>query len=255
MKWFTVLVTFACVLLVTVVATAILNYSSHLEFSQTGHAIWHIGAYVLAACCFTILVVILRGQIEQAIDQLQDRFTFVKSFILSLSLWATGGFLIFAAVLALLHLTQGSLRTYRILEGLIPLHAALFLAFIGSTHRHYRAFWIGFTVSLLMGSLGNDVNDHLKYFSESKQTTSPLYKQLKYASGSDSRMGQLPDSIRTDQTYNHLGINYGYRFSSLMLYVQLSRVVWAIFTGLLCGALVASFLSPVFKDSTAIAQG
>ncbi|MFY8073527.1 MAG: hypothetical protein ACOVNQ_17675, partial [Pirellula sp.] len=166
----------------------------------------------------------------------------------------TGGFLIFAAVLVLLHLTQGSLRTYRILEGLIPLHAALVLAFIGSTHRHYRAFWIGFTVSLLMGCLGNDVNDHLKYFSESKQTTGPLYKQLKYASGSDYRMGQLPDSIRTDKTYNHLGINYGYRFSSLMLYVQLSTVVRAIFTGLLCGALVASFLSPVFKDSTAIAR-
>ncbi|MFY8073528.1 MAG: hypothetical protein ACOVNQ_17680, partial [Pirellula sp.] len=86
MNWFAVLVTIACVLLVTVVATAILNNSSYLEFSQTGHAIWHIGAYVLAACCFTILLVTLREQIEQVIDQLQDRFTFVKSFLLSLSL-------------------------------------------------------------------------------------------------------------------------------------------------------------------------
>jgi hypothetical protein len=244
-KWFAILVMFASILLVTVVASSLLNRWSYLEFSKTGLVIWHSVAFLLLACCFAILVVTRLEQIHEVIDSLEDRITFVRSFILSLSLWATGAFLVFTVVLVVLHLTQGSLRTYRILEGLIPIQSALVLAFIGSTHGRYRAFWSGFAVSLLMGSMGTDVDEHLKYFAESKKTSGPAYQQYKYASGSDSSMGQLPSSIRTDKTFKHLGINYGYRYSSPMLYSQLSTVGWAICTGLLCGGLVACFLSPV----------
>jgi hypothetical protein len=244
-KWFASLLASSFVLLVLVVVTAILHNYSYLQLSKTGHVIWNIGAFLLIACCFTILAVILREQIREVVDRLEERVTFVKFFMLSLSLWATAGFLVFATVLVLMHITQGSLRTNRILEGLIPIQAALVLAFIGSTHRHYRAFWIGFTISLLMGSLGNDVDDQLRYFLESKQTTGLEYHQFKHASGSDYSLGQLPSSIRTDKLYNHLGINYGYRFSSLMLFAQLSTFGRAILTGLLCGGLIASFLSPL----------
>lgn len=215
--------------LITFCGAALINSNPSTSFPRLGQLLWQIGGYGMLACCFLTLFVIRRKKIQSFLSKAINQRAWLESSWITLVIRSLGGFLVVATILALVHLTLGSYRSFNIYFRFLPVLTAMVLALIGATSRESRAFWIGFATAMFMGGLGNDFDQYLRFMASGGNpiTTVPRI------SGSPAMLGRL-SGIRQIP---------GYSFEYGLLLAQIASFGWAIFSGLMCSFAVKFSLS------------
>lgn len=242
--------------LMTLLGAALMNLHPSTTWPTSGRLLWEVGGYGLIVCCFLTLFTIRRNQIyrlfQRSLHRAMDWSHPLESQWWTLVMLSIGGFLIVAVVLALLHLTLGSIKSANLYFSSLPILTALVLAFIGTTHREYRAFWIGLATAMVMGGL---VDDFGRYF----QNMPWAGADVSASSGVPPRTRIVPggSSAMVGRLKGIKPMSTGYRFEYRLLLVQIATVGWAVFTGLLCSLVVAlsgSFSAKARKESGIIKE-
>lgn len=215
--------------LITFCGAALINSNPSTSFPKLGQLLWRIGGYGMLVCCFLTLFVIRRKKIQSFLSKAINRRASLASSWMTLVIRSLSGFLVVATILALMHATLGSVRSFNIYYRFLPILTAMVLALIGATARESRAFWIGFATAMFMGGLGNDFDQYLRMMASGGNpiTTVPRI------SGSPAMLGRL-SGIRQMP---------GYSFEYGLLLAQIASFGWAIFSGILCSLAVKFSLS------------
>lgn len=210
--------------LITFSGAALINSNPTTSLPKLGQLLWRIGGYGMLVCCFLALFVIRRKKIQSFLGKALTPTTWLESSWLILVIRSLSGFLVVAFILALMHATLGSVRSFNMYYRFLPMLTAMVLALIGTTYSEYRAFWIGFATAMFLGGLGNDFDQYLRFLASGGNpiTTVPRI------SGSPSILGRLSGIQQMPS----------YPFEYQLLLAQIATIGWAILSGLLCSLVV-----------------
>jgi hypothetical protein len=220
---FIIIITGALSFTTTLSGAALISNAQNSSGEKLGTLLRILGGAGLISCCFALVAVTRSTQIKRLLGKRTASKPRVQSAWFSLLKWNILVFVVAIPVLHLVYLTLGTHKTFWLQSLLWPFEAALVATLASLSQREYRAYWIGFAVMIAFFLIGYDMNAYLRYFLSAANNRSPMF-------------GYQP-SVADYQSVEQLA------------YYQLSRLAWAMLSGLLCSSIVP-WIFPNSKPSS-----
>jgi hypothetical protein len=154
--------------------------------------------------------------------------------------WNIFAFFLSIPLLLLVYLTLGTYRTYWLQAVLWPFEAALIVTLAVVSQREYRAYWIGFAIMIVFFVMGYDMNAYLRSFLDGSGNTS-FYT----TNGVSNYQNPFRTNYSQRTTISMTRVAAGGIGSvDEMAFYHISRIAWAMVSGLLCSGIVSFILPP-----------
>jgi MFS family permease len=235
-----ILITGALSFTITLLGAALISNAENPSGENLGTLLRILGGVGLITSCISLIAVTRGAQIRRFVEKRPDSKPRRKSAWFSLLNWNIFAFFLSIPLLLLVYLTLGTYRTYWLQAILWPFEAALIVTLAVVSQREYRAYWIGFAIMIAFFVMGYDMNAYLRSFLDGSGNTS-FYT----TNGVSNYQNPFRTSYSQRTTISMTRVAAGGIGSvDEMAFYHISRIAWAMVSGLLCSGIVSFILPP-----------
>lgn len=237
---FIILVTGALSFTITLLGAALISNAGNPSGENLGTRLRILGGVGLITSCISLIAVTRGAQIRRFVEKRPDSKPRRKSAWFSLLNWNIFAFFLSIPLLLLVYLTLGTYRTYWLQAVLWPFEAALIVTLAVVSQREYRAYWIGFAIMIVFFVMGYDMNAYLRSFLDGSGNTSFYTTNgvSNYQNPFGTSYSQRPTTPMTRIAAGRIGS------VEEMAFYHISRLAWAMLSGLLCSGILSFILPP-----------
>ena len=226
---------------ITLVGAALISNAENPSGEKLGTLLRTLGGVGLITSCISLVAVTRGAQIPRFVGKRPDSKPRRQSDWFLLLKWNILAFFLSIPLLLLAYLTLGTNRTYWLQTVLWPFEAALIVTLAVVSQREYRAYWIGFAIMIAFFVMGYDMNAYLMSFLDGTGNSS-FYT----TNGVSNYQNPFLRTITPQRTTIPMprGAAGGNGSVDKLAFYHISRLAWAMLSGLLCSGIVSFILPP-----------
>lgn len=225
---------------ITLCGAALIGNAENSAGEKIGTLLRILGGVGLITSLISLVAVTRGAQIPRFVGKRPDSNPRRQSDWFLLLKWNILAFFLSIPLLLLVYLTLGTNRTFWLQTVLWPFEAALIVTLSVVSQREYRAYWIGFAIMIAFFVIGYDMNAYLMSFLDGTGNSSFFT-----TNGVSNYQNPFLRTINPQRTT----IRGGNGSIDKLAFYHISRLAWAMLSGLLCSGIV-SFILPNSKATS-----
>lgn len=225
---------------ITLCGAVLISNAENSSGEALGTFLRILGGVGLISSCISLVAVTRGAQIHRFVGKRPKSKPRGQSDWMLLLKWNILAFFLSIPLLLLAYLILGTNRTFWLQTVLWPFEAALIVTLAVVSQREYRAYWIGFAIMIAFFVMGYDMNAYLMSFLDGTGNSSF------YTTNGVSNYQNPFRTFNPNRTITPMprGVAGGNGSVDKLAFYHISRLAWAMLSGLLCSSIVSFILPP-----------